>query len=264
MADEDQDEDGRYRAPALDKGLDMIELLAATEEGLTLKEIATALGRSPTELYRMLDRLARRGYVARQGDTYELTMKLFLLAHLRPPIRRLVAQAMPVMRRFTAAAEQACHLVKYDRGDIVVIAQIEAPGYWGLAIRVGARIGMVNTGSGHVLLAFASPEERALMFEEHDWMPHEVPPRDLDQRLEKVRLQGFESMESLQTAGVMNLSVPLLGADGSVLAVLACPFVKRLDNPAAPDHERVLDLLMASGRELSGQNLGAAEPSSAP
>ncbi len=132
--EEDHDEDeGRYRAPALDKGLDMIELLAATEEGMTLKEISTALGRNSTELYRMFDRLARRGYVARRGDTYELTMKLFLLAHLRPPIRRLVAHAMPLMRRFTATAEQACHLVKYDRGDFVVIAQVEAPGYWGLA-----------------------------------------------------------------------------------------------------------------------------------
>lgn len=255
-AEEEQDDEGRYRAPALDKGLDMIELLAATEEGMTLKDIATALNRSPTELYRMLDRLARRGYVARHGDTYELTMKLFLLAHLRPPIRRLVAQAMPVMRRFTAQAEQACHLVKYDRGDLVVIAQIEAPGYWGLAIRVGARVGMVNTGSGHVLLAYSSPEERAFMFGEHDWMPHEVPPVDLDQRLETVRRQGFESMDSLQTAGVSNLSVPILGANGTVLAALTCPFVRRLDNPNAPDRDQVLEYLVAAGREMSGGEAG--------
>lgn len=252
-AEDDQDDEGRYRAPALDKGLDMIELLAATEEGMTLKDIANALNRSPTELYRMLDRLARRGYVARHGDTYELTMKLFLLAHLRPPIRRMVAQAMPIMRRFTAQAEQACHLVKYDRGDLIVIAQIEAPGYWGLAIRVGARVGMVNTGSGHVLLAFSTAEERALMFSEHDWMPHEVPPPDLDARLEAVRRNGYESMDSLQTAGVSNLSVPILGANGAVLAALTCPFVRRLDNPGAPNREQVLGLLVAAGRELSGQ-----------
>ncbi|WP_112312592.1 IclR family transcriptional regulator [Pseudogemmobacter bohemicus] len=254
----DVEDEGRYRAPALDKGLDMIELLAEREEGMTLKDIATALGRSPTELYRMLDRLARRGYVARYGDSYQLTLKLFLLAHLRPPIRRLVAQAMPAMRRFTNAAEQACHLVKYDRGDLVVIAQVEAPGYWGVTIRVGAQIGLVNSGSGHVFLAFASPEEKALMYEEHEPMPYEVPPPGLDERLREVRRQGYEAMESQQTPAVANLSVPILGANGAVLAVLTCPFVRRLENPNAPDRESVLRLLLEIGRELSGQGEPAA------
>ena len=72
----------RYRAPALDKGLDILELLAGEEEGLSQAEIAKALGRTPNEQYRMLERLVRRGYVARNAsDRYELTLKLFGLAH---------------------------------------------------------------------------------------------------------------------------------------------------------------------------------------
>lgn len=254
MPDTKDDDDARYRAPALDKGLDIIELLAATEEGMTLKDIATALGRSPTELYRMLDRLARRGYVARSGDSYELTMKLFILAHLRPPIRRLVAHAMPVMRRFTKASGQACHLVKYDRGDLIVIAQVEAPGYWGVTVRVGAHVGLVNTGSGHVFLAFATPKERELMFEEHEWMSFEAIPPELDERLEQIRRRGYESMDSLQTPAVSNLSVPVLGANGAVLVALSCPYMRPLDNPAAPDVEAVLAHLCQAGRDLSARD----------
>lgn len=255
----DTEEDGRYRAPALDKGLDMIELLAGTEEGMTLKDISSALGRSPTELFRMLDRLSKRGYVHRRGDTYELAMKLFIVAHLRPPIRRLISMAMPVMRRFTKDAGQACHLVRYDRGDLVVIAQVEAPGYWGLTIRVGGRIGLVNTGSGHVLLAFASPAERALMYQEHEPMPNEATPPHLDARLEQVRLQGYEAMESLQTPAVSNLSVPIMGAGGSVLAVLTCPFMQPLGNPSALDQDSTLRLLIEAGREMNGFAAGKAD-----
>src|SRR5690606_7969001 len=71
-------EDDRYRAPALDKGLDIIELLAGTAEGLSQAEIAKALDRTPNEIYRMLDRLVRRAYVRRTpGDRYEITLKLF-------------------------------------------------------------------------------------------------------------------------------------------------------------------------------------------
>src|SRR5260370_42528703 len=57
----DSDELDRYRAPALDKGLDILELLAGEEEGLSQAEIAKALGRTPNEHYRMLERLARPG-----------------------------------------------------------------------------------------------------------------------------------------------------------------------------------------------------------
>ena len=62
----------KYRAPALDKGLDIIELLASTDDTLSQAEIAKSLDRSPNEIYRMLDRLVRRAYVRRtEGDRYD-------------------------------------------------------------------------------------------------------------------------------------------------------------------------------------------------
>jgi len=246
------EEEDRYRAPALDKGLDILELLAATEEGLSQAEIAKALERSPNEIYRMLDRLVRRGYVLRtNGDRYELSLKMFELAHARPPIQRLVSQALPVMRRFARAAEQACHLVIHDRNVLVVAAQVESPSYWGVSIRVGSRIGMVNTGSGHVFLAYASAEERRLMLEEQGEGIAEIILPSLVTRLKQVAAQGFESMASRQTRGVTNLSVPILGPLGTVLAALTCPYTERLDNKEAPDHDAALKLLIEAGAEIS-------------
>lgn len=55
----------RYRAPALDKGLDILELLSEYPDGLTRAEIVKALGRSANEIYRMLERLVARQYVTR-------------------------------------------------------------------------------------------------------------------------------------------------------------------------------------------------------
>ena len=102
--DRTSDDLDRYRAPALDKGLDILELLAREEEGLSQAEIAKALGRTPNEHYRMLERLVRRGYVSRNAsDRYELTLKLFGLAHFHQPIRRLVSQATPLMSALAAA-----------------------------------------------------------------------------------------------------------------------------------------------------------------
>jgi DNA-binding IclR family transcriptional regulator len=245
------DDTDRYRAPALDKGLDIIELLADTDEPLSQAEIAKALGRTPNEIYRMLDRLVRRDYVRRTpGDRYEITLKLFELAHRHSPTRRLVQQAMPILRNFALRSEQACHLVIRDRNILVVVAQVDGPGYWNVSIRVGSRIGLVNTGSGHVFLAFATPEERALMVEEQDVGEDVISPA-LSARLDVVRRQGFEQMPSAQTASVTNLSVPILGPLGTVMAVVTCPYTSRLDKADAPDMAEALSLVREAAAAIS-------------
>lgn len=256
MVGEEAESDARYRAPALDKGLDIIELLAATEEGLSQAEIAKALSRSPNEIYRMLDRLVRRDYVRRtSADRYELTLKLFELSHSTPPIRRLVSHATPVLRRFARLSEQAVQLVIQDRNILVVVAQIDGPGYWNVSIRVGARIGVLNTGSGHVFLAFANDEERVALLADREAPTEDSGVAALDERLRQVRAQGYEAMESRQVMGVTNLSVPVFGPLGTVIAALTCPYAQRLDRPDAPPQEIVLQHLVAAGKEISQGSL---------
>jgi len=262
------DELDRYRAPALDKGLDILELLAGEEEGLSQAEIAKALGRTPNEHYRMLERLVRRGYVARSAsDRYELTLKLFGLAHFHRPIRRLVSLATPMMRALAARSMQSNHLAVFDRAGVTVIAQMDAPGYWGLAIRVGARVDLFNTGSGHILLAFRSREEREMMIEEQQEGGQEDGgrPDDLEERLAQIRARGYEVMPSLQSAGVYNLSAPVLGGDGAAVAALTCPYIAPLNRPKAPDIPAVIAMLQKAAGALSLRARGqtAAPPAAA-
>lgn len=246
-------ESERYRAPALDKGLDILELLSGVEGGLTQAEISKKLGRSPNEFYRMLDRLVRRGYVARlEGDRFSLTLKLFGLAQLHAPVRRLVSFATPIMRELAEATVQANQLVVFDRGAAVVIAQQEAPGYWGISIRVGSHISLFDTGSGHVLLAFRSAEERQMMIAEHlRSNERSEQPAEFFRRLDQVRERGYEMMASLQTAGVYNLSAPVLAPDGRAIAALTIPYITVINMPSAPDITRTIEMLSEAATKLS-------------
>ena len=245
----------RYRAPALDKGLDILELLAETDTGLSQADIAKALDRTPNEIYRMLDRLVRRDYVRRTDeDRYELTLKLFELAYRSPPVGRLVSHANPVMRQFARDAQQAVHLVIQDRNALVVVAQVDGPGYWNVSVRVGSRIGLINTGSGHVFLAFASDEERALMLEEQNEGQRGDLPLSLRARLSRIREQGYETMDSQQVASVINLSIPIFGPLGTVIAALTCPYTVRLDKVDTPSQADCLGLLRSAGDEISGRS----------
>jgi len=245
----------RYRAPALDKGLDILELLAEQPQGLTRGEIVKAMGRGPSEIYRMLERLVARHFVTRslEGDRYALSLKLFVLSQRHPPIQRLVAHALPAMDRFAKAAEQSCHLGVYDRGNIVVVGQVHGPNNWGMSLRLGVKVNLVDTGSGHAMLAFQSDARRAEMLGEHEVLEGEVrvPEQELERLLAIVRTQGYWQGESQQAWGVTDLSMPILGPQGDAIAVLTCPFIRRIDCHVGASVDVARELLEAAVAQLS-------------
>ena len=56
-----------YKAPALEKGLEILECLAAASAPMTLQQLSLALERSASEIYRMLEVLVDQGYVLREA-----------------------------------------------------------------------------------------------------------------------------------------------------------------------------------------------------
>jgi len=152
----------RYAAPALEKGLDVLELLAAEPHGLTQQDIARRLGRSPAELFRMLDVLVRRGFLARQPDaTYVLTLRLFELAHLHPPVDRLLDCAMPHMQNLARGTSQSNHLCVYHDARLVVLARAESPEPMSYSVRQGSHFPFHDDRvSARVITAFQQGARR--------------------------------------------------------------------------------------------------------
>jgi len=153
----------RYEAPALEKGLDIVELLAAEPDALGQQQIAQRLGRSSSEIFRMLDVLERRGWIARRADgAYATTLTLFELAHRQAPVHRLLAAAMPQMQALARDTRQSNHLVVHYERRVLVIAQVDSPEPMGFSVRQGAHFPFrADRVSAWVLTAFAPPEQRA-------------------------------------------------------------------------------------------------------
>lgn len=245
--------DDRYRAPALDKGLDILELLAEQPRGLTRGEIVKAMGRGPSEIYRMLERLVARDYVSRstEGDRYALTMKLFVLAHRHPPVRRLITRALPLMDPFSRKAQQSCHLVAPDADGATVVAQATCPGSWEFGIRIGARIDMLTTGSGRTLLAFMEANTRAEIVARWGADGRSDLLGQMEDELGLYRTNGYRMSASQQIRGVDDISVPILSPEGYAIAVLTCPYMYRVDSIAQPDASEVLAMLREVADQLS-------------
>ena len=101
------------------------------------------------------------------------------------------------------------------RGRVIVVAQMDAPSYWTYSIRVGARVALYNTGSGHVLLAFHTNEEREMMIAENlgSSGDHAAPSeaRSSHGRPAEVDNSGRDARAELDTGG---------GAEGAEAAGL--------------------------------------------
>jgi DNA-binding IclR family transcriptional regulator len=134
-----------------------------------------------------------------------------------------------------------------------VIAQINSPTTWSLSLRLGARVSLLDTGSGHVLLAFQSAQRRLEMMREHEPIDGEAPIdiADLDTVLDKVRASGGWQGKSHQAEGVIDLSLPVLGPNDEAVAVLTCPYVRRIDRHIGVDVDTTREMLREAATALS-------------
>ena len=144
----------RYTAPALSKGLEILELLASSGAPLSQADISRSLGRSAAELFRMLSVLESHGYVARDSaGCYAATLRLFLLGQSVDPVRSLVAAARQAMRDFSLQTGCECHLSLLSGGKLVVVAQEAGSGPVTIHIRPGSEHNPLRTASGRAILS---------------------------------------------------------------------------------------------------------------
>jgi DNA-binding IclR family transcriptional regulator len=220
----------RYAAPALDKGLDILELLSKQEGGLTRAEIAERLQRSVGEVFRMIECLTRRSYLVQTDDTFTLGLKLFELSHEFPPMNRLVKEALPRMEQLAKAIDQSCHLSVLSGARQLIVAQVDRPGGVGFGVKIGATLDLVKSASGRVLLAFQSDEEARRLVGSADPELTAAQTNAALSAIRRVGKAGFAFSPSRQFSGVDAISYPILDRHGRAIAAVTVPYVTHLDD----------------------------------
>jgi DNA-binding IclR family transcriptional regulator len=241
-----------YQAPALDKGLEIVEFLADKAAAYGMMEIANALGRSRNEIYRMLVVLERRGYLRRLADDrFELSNRLFELGMRSPPLRNLHDAALPHMHRLAEALFQSCHLVVRSDKDIVVVARVESPDLLGFAVRVGYRRPIVLSTSGRLLHAFLPPERQQASLEAlRAAAPGETEVERFIADCAKILKKGYHVGPSVFVDAVTDLGVPIFdGATEGAVAALVVPFVS--GRSARSTIDEALDQLRAAAETIT-------------
>lgn len=246
----DEGRKAKSSVPAVEKALDVLELLTEQPNGLTMNEIVDALGRTMGELYRVVVYLTERGYLQQDAGTsrYSVTLKLFELSHRHDPTERLIHAALPLLERIAARTSQSCHLGVLNRENVLVLTSVQSPLPAGYSVRTGSLFPVSQTSSGHVILAF-SPED---VQERHLARQPASDRKALKERLARIRQNGFEDTPSTMIAGVRNLCVPVFDTRG-VVAAITSGFIGQVGEAATA--EETLATIRITAVELS-QSLG--------
>ena len=247
-----------YKVPAAEKALDILEFMAARNEEVTQTEISLGLGRSIHEIYRVIQLLEGRGYLERtRADRYRLSLKLFELAHMHPPVNRLVDAALPVMRRLVGDTDQSCHLVVLRGSTVLVVVQVDSPLPMRYSVALGSHFPVLETSSGAVLLADLPESEREMVLAEALAQGEAGASREeIDARLAEIASLGYEMRPSLAVEGCTNISVPIRDHVGSMVAALTVPYLPQ--TRARFDRASVLASARGAANEIS-RALGAPE-----
>ena len=237
-----------YSAPALEKGLDIIELLSRSSAGFSQAEIAKELERSVNEIYRMLNILVARNYIELDldNDRYKLTFKLLQLSSQHQPIKNLMQKSLPMMREVAQLCNHSVHLSIYYAGKLLVIGQVDSPSSFNYSVTTGSTFDLLETSSGRVILAFQNPEERQrrlkrrklfmrLQKKKNNLLNVSLEKKFSSKIIHEIIKNKCEVVKSLQVSGVTNISVPVFDHTNHAIAAVTIPFLHRIQRKSQND-----------------------------
>jgi DNA-binding IclR family transcriptional regulator len=261
---------------SLDRGLDVLELLDASEQDVGVRDVARKLGLSPAIVQRLINTLCERGYLLRDGDTrrYRLGYRSIGLGSDRARSGDVVSLAQSELRRLTEQHRVNAFLGTLKEGRAVYLVTVQGDGP--IAIRAGAgeQMPLHSTAIGKVLLAsLDGAVSRMLLGKRKLQRITErtiTDPDKLLRSLDRIRSQGFATVREENLPGVLSVGAPIRDAGGSVVAAVSVAYPRSLD-PAlsleamTPHVVKVAERIsrrigwLGEASEASGGRLDAAE-----
>lgn len=136
----------------LDRGLRVLKLLADTDHGLTVTELAGRLGVNRTVVYRLLATLEQHALVRRDvGGRARVGLGVLRLAHQVHPLLR--EAALPALRSLADEVGATAHLTLVDGNEALAVAVVE-PSWtdYHVAYRTGFRHPLDRGAAGRAIL----------------------------------------------------------------------------------------------------------------
>lgn len=240
----------------LERSLDILEVLAHTEEPLGVTEIGNRISLHKSTVHRILQTLCYRGYVEKEknSERYKLGIKIVELGIRFFNDLEIRKVAGPILEDLAKSLDEVVHLVLHDDGEVVYIDKRESSHVVSMRSKVGRRAPMHCTAVGKALLS-TMPEEEVMRILETKGMPGFTPntlinPAKLLENLDEIRNTQISVEFEENEIGIICLGTPVYDFSGRAIGAIS------VSGPAARIREKGIDHI---GQELkrSGEIISA-------
>lgn len=238
-----------YRAPALSRGLRVLEHLSQTGAPMTMGEIGQALGLTFNQLFRIMQCLEDEGFLKQDAQRYYyLTDKLTFASHPRY-VEQLAqsARCQQLMKDFSWQTNQPCHLAALLGEQVMVIAHRHPDFTPSISAREGSLLNTVKSSSSLVLLAFSSDQDSWRLIRHYNM--DATLRGGMVEQLTQIKSQGFAEIQHDRIVGLTSASWPVFGPDNCAHAVITCPWFDQLPG----DYGEAKQALKQMAQELSDE-----------
>ena len=200
-----------------DRVLAVLTELAQHPGGASLEEMTRAVASPKPTVHRALASLCRFGFAARNGHgRYVLGDEFLRLAFAHHEARPDHLRITPVLAALTGRYGETAHYAVLDGFSVVYRAKVDPPaGALRLSSTVGGRNPVHSTAVGKLLLAYALPDDAAVLarFGDHPLAPrtpHTLTSADaLAAELRSIRARGYAVDDQENEPGIVCLAVPV-------------------------------------------------------
>lgn len=255
--------------PAVERALDVLELLETSETRLTLSEIAAHLGLPKGSAHRLLNTLRMRGYIEQvssggsaRGGGFGLGVRLVPLAARAQARLDVVRASESPLRRLAEATGEGCQLSLRSGRQAVCIVRVAASSHPEVSLMggVGSSFPLHAVAVGKVLLAYApaSVQTAYLAGSLAAFTPNTITdPAALAEELSAIRTRGMAEDAQEYKLGLRALAAPIFDAGGHICAAVALPLL--VGAPLSDEQERQRETELRRAAADTARALGYRE-----
>ena len=219
-------------APALARGLEVLEALTRDPYGMTLSELSVQLGIPSASLWRISRVLTEKGYVAFDDHkkTYRLGLKLMTMGNALFSNGHLRTLAREDLKKLAEETGETVELHTRIHDQLFILDHVSGPGEVYLSSRTGTVIQFLHaTAPGKIYLAHLDRKNVKAVLDKIGLPKLTRNTIDTKERLEKeleqITVNGYAVDLEEMGEGVSRVAAPVYGREKEIKACVAvvCP-----------------------------------------
>lgn len=216
----------KYRIPALEKAIAILELIATSEKEYTITEIHKKLNISKSTVFTTLTVLESYDFVKKNDKGYyDIGFKLYQLGMKYVSNIDLIKIARPYLKRLMEETGFTVHLGILDEGEVLFVDKVEPNTFIKFSTFPGMRSALHISSLGKAICAFLDEAELDKLISSKGlgkYTPKTITNIDqFKNELKHIRENGYAVEDEEGELGVRCIGAPLFSKDSRPVAAIS-------------------------------------------